>query len=67
MLNGQGDHRMPERNSRLLHDGAREPKTVRWIDTGHVTIRSAEFRRLVVAELTQWLEAEGLTGITMTE
>ena len=67
MLNGKNDPAMPERYSRLLHEAAREPKTVRWIDTGHVTISSTEFHQLVIAELTQWLEAEGLIASTISE
>lgn len=55
MLNGRGDPRMPERCSRLLHEAAREPKRVRWIDAGHVEIRSEEFHDLVSRELADWL------------
>lgn len=60
MLNGTGDPRMPESCSRRLHDAAREPKTIRWIDAGHVTVRSVEFHRLVSRELSDWMVANGL-------
>jgi predicted esterase len=60
MLNGTGDPRMPERCSRLLHDTANEPKRVRWIDAGHVNIRSEEFHDLVSRELADWLVAREL-------
>jgi dienelactone hydrolase len=60
MLNGTGDPRMPERCSRLLHQAASEPKRIRWIDAGHVNIRSEEFHDLVSKELADWLVAEKL-------
>jgi dienelactone hydrolase len=60
MLNGTGDPRMPEHCSRQLHDAAREPKTIRWIDTGHVNIREVEFHKLVSRELVDWMVANGL-------
>jgi hypothetical protein len=60
MLNGTGDPRMPERCSRLLHEAAGEPKRVRWIDAGHVNIRSEEFHDLVSRELADWLVFEKL-------
>jgi len=60
MLNGTGDPRMPEHCSRQLHDAAREPKTIRWIDTGHVNIREVEFHQLVSRELADWMVANGL-------
>lgn len=55
MLSGTADATMPVRNSRLLHEAAREPKTVRWIRAGHVRLRSEEFHRSVVEALTQWM------------
>jgi dienelactone hydrolase len=60
MLNGTGDPRMPERCSRALHDAARDPKTIRWIDAGHVNIRAAEFHAQVSRELVEWLVANEL-------
>jgi predicted esterase len=60
MLNGTGDPRMPEHCSRRLHEAARDPKTVRWIDTGHVNVREAEFHSLVGRELASWMVANGL-------
>lgn len=60
MLNGTGDPRMPEGCSRRLHDAAREPKTIRWIDAGHVSIRDTEFQKRVGKELASWLAANGL-------
>jgi len=60
MLNGTGDPRMPERCSRRLHEAAGEPRTVRWIDAGHVNIRDTEFHDLVSRELAAWLVANDL-------
>jgi dienelactone hydrolase len=55
MLSGTGDSRMPEHCSRRLHDAARDPKSIRWVETGHVNIREAEFHRVVGQELADWL------------
>jgi len=60
MLNGTGDPRMPEYCSRLLHETAKEPKSIRWIDAGHVDIRSKEFHSLVSRELAAWLIGQDL-------
>ena len=60
MLNGTGDPRMPEHCSQRLHEAAREPKTIRWIDAGHVNIRTVEFHRLVSRELVDWMVANEL-------
>jgi hypothetical protein len=60
LLNGTGDPRMPEKNSRLLQEAAGEPKTVRWIDAGHVNIRDERFHRLVARELVEWLVSHDL-------
>jgi predicted esterase len=64
MLNGTGDPRMPIGSSRRLHDSAGEPKTIRWIDAGHVNIRSQEFHGLVKDELVAWLLANDLLPTT---
>lgn len=62
MLNSTGDPRIPERCSRLLYDAAREPKTIRWIDAGHINIRDKEFHRLVSDELIVWLVEQNLAS-----
>lgn len=59
MLNGTGDARMPESCSRLLHEAARDPKTVRWIPVGHVHIRDPAFREDVRSALLDWLDEIG--------
>ncbi len=61
MVNATEDPSIPVENARLLHDAAGEPKTVKWIPAGHVTIRDKEFGRLVVRELVGWLTDQGLT------
>jgi hypothetical protein len=60
VLSGSGDARMPAEASRLLHEAAAEPKTIRWIDTGHVHVRDTEFHEKVRGELVEWLVANGL-------
>ncbi|MFH1754655.1 MAG: hypothetical protein ABIA59_03030 [Candidatus Latescibacterota bacterium] len=55
MLNGTDDPRMPERCSRLLHDKAMNPKTIEWIPSGHIHIRSNEFQAQVRVILEKWL------------
>ncbi len=60
MLSGSGDDRMPVDASRLLHEKAGEPKTIRWIDTGHVHIRDKGFHATVKGELVEWLVANDL-------
>lgn len=59
MLNGSEDLGIPAHNSRLLHRAAQEPKTIRWIDAGHVVLQSQEFHDLVSQELVGWLTEEG--------
>lgn len=60
MLSGTFDPRIPVRCSRLLHGAAREPKTVRWIDAGHVTVYSKEFHEQVGRELVEWIVSQEL-------
>ena len=62
MISGRNDERIPERCSRLLHEAAGEPKTVRWIDTGHVTVREDEFHTLVSGILIDWLAEKKLVS-----
>lgn len=59
MLNGTDDPAMPEGCSRALHEAAREPKTVRWLPLGHVSVRSVEFHEQVVGEFVAWLKDIG--------
>jgi predicted esterase len=60
MISGTQDPRIPERCSRLLHDAASEPKTVKWIDAGHVSIQEEEFRGLISDAMISWLVEQGL-------
>lgn len=60
MLNGLNDPRIPVRCSRILHETAREPKTVRWIETGHLSVKSKKFHKRVSRELLGWLVSHGL-------
>ena len=60
MLNGSVDPRIPVPCSRILHETAREPKTVVWLDAGHLDVRSKEFHEMVIRELLEWLISQGL-------
>ena len=60
MISGRQDPRIPERCSRLLHDTAHEPKTVKWIDTGHVSIQEEEFHGLISEIMIEWLIVQRL-------
>ena len=62
MLNGTEDLGIPESNSRLLYQAAKEPKTLRWIDAGHVVLQDQQFHDLVSQELVTWLTEEGFVG-----
>lgn len=59
MLNGDEDLGIPEYNTRLLYEAANEPKTLRWIDAGHVNIRDESFHQLVTQELVNWFVEQG--------
>ena len=60
MISGIQDPRIPARCSRLLHDAANEPKTVEWLDTGHVSIQEEEFHQLISDTLIEWLAEQQL-------
>jgi pimeloyl-ACP methyl ester carboxylesterase len=55
MLNSIGDPRIPDSCSRLLQTAAGEPKTVRWIDAGHVYVQDKNFQQDVLEEVQAWL------------
>lgn len=59
MVNGTGDPRMSVECARLLHEKAREPKKIRWIDAGHVGVRDREFHERVREELVDWFVEQG--------
>lgn len=59
MLNGDEDLGIPAHNTRLLFEAAKEPKTLRWIEAGHVNIRDKEFHKLVTEEIVNWFVEEG--------
>jgi len=60
ILNGTGDSRIPTECARILHERAGEPKTVKWVDAGHLNVRSREFKTMVGRQLLKWLESEGI-------
>ncbi len=59
ILNGREDPRIPAECARVLNEKAGNPKTVKWVDGGHLNVRSKEFKNLVAGELLKWLAAEG--------
>jgi alpha-beta hydrolase superfamily lysophospholipase len=64
MLNGAGDPRMPVECSRLLHEAAGEPKRIRWINAGHVSVRDSAFRERVLNDVRAWLSEAGFVSST---
>lgn len=61
-LNGTEDLGFPVASVRLLHEAAREPKTIRWIEAGHVIINRPEFHDEVTGELVAWLLEKDLVS-----
>jgi len=59
LVSGTGDRRMPEALGQKLHDQARQPRTSVWLEMGHATLESPEFRALVAAALAEWLVETG--------
>ena len=60
MISGTQDPRIPEQCSRLLHEAANEPKSVKWIDAGHVSIQEDQFHRLISDAMISWLVEQQL-------
>ena len=60
LINGTGDARMPEALGRELQNRAKEPKTTLWYDIGHASIRSTDFRGLVINAFADWLVEESI-------
>jgi hypothetical protein len=50
---------MPEDISRALHEAAGEPKTVTWLDLGHVNLDDRKFHQQVLDACTAWLQEIG--------
>jgi fermentation-respiration switch protein FrsA (DUF1100 family) len=69
MLNGTEDLGIPEHNTRLLFEAANEPKTLRWIDAGHVVLSDERFHQQVTQELVDWLIEQELVraGLQITK
>jgi len=59
ILSGRSDERLPESCTRALHDAAREPKRVRWIEAEHLQIHTDHLRTIVRAEFEAWLIEAG--------
>jgi pimeloyl-ACP methyl ester carboxylesterase len=59
-LNGTEDLGFPVASVRKLHEAAEDPKTIRWIEAGHVVIHRPEFHHRVTSELAAWLTERDL-------
>jgi len=59
LVNGTGDTRMPEGLGHKLHARAGYPKTAIWLEIGHATLATPEFRVLVTGALAAWLVETG--------
>ncbi|MBM4118047.1 hypothetical protein FJ251_09980 [bacterium] len=60
LLGATGDARVPRACSETLAAAAGEPKTLRWIEAGHLNVREPAFHTLVRGELLAWLAGAGL-------
>lgn len=61
MINGTEDEMIPRENVELLYDHARQPKSIKWIDSKHVNPNNPELTRVIIGQLKTELAALGLT------
>ena len=59
LVNGRSDTDLPQRSVLLLHAGARNPKTVVWIDTPHKVQGNAALTDSVTNVVWTWLDRQG--------
>ena len=57
MVNGRRDERIPRENVRLLYEAARAPKTLVWLDAGHITPRNDSLLQAIADTAVRVLEA----------
>lgn len=60
MINGTDDEQIPRQNTMALFERAGEPKTLVWIESGHVHPRNVELTRKIIASLSSELEKLGI-------
>jgi fermentation-respiration switch protein FrsA (DUF1100 family) len=59
LVNGRRDTDIPAASVALLHQAAREPKTVVWVDTPHRVQGNAAFSEVVAGAVWDWMEGQG--------
>ncbi|HUF65346.1 MAG TPA: hypothetical protein VMM17_05160 [Gemmatimonadaceae bacterium] len=57
MVNGRGDPQMPREAVQSLYDAAREPKTLIWLETGHLLPTNTQLIRALVDTMLDRLPA----------
>ncbi len=60
MINGTNDEQMPRHNAELLYSAAREPKSIRWLESRHVRTDNVGLTKMIVAELRRELGVRGI-------
>ena len=56
MINGTEDEQIPRQNTMALFERAGEPKTLVWIESGHVHPRNVDLTQKIIASLSSELE-----------
>jgi len=62
MINGTHDDQIPHGNTLALHENAGQPKTIRWIESGHLHPRNPELTRKVANAMADELRRLGILG-----
>ena len=62
ILNGRSDHRIPMDLAEKLHEKAKEPKEIVWIEAEHLNVKSEEFHRMVSGKIMDWLSGINWEG-----
>ena len=60
MINGTEDEQIPRQNTMALFERAGEPKTLVWIESGHVHPRNVDLTQKIIASLSSELERLGI-------
>jgi hypothetical protein len=60
MVNGTDDELIPRANAEMLYNAAREPKSIVWLDSGHVHPKKEDLTKEIVAILTHELSRLGI-------
>ncbi len=60
MINGTQDEQIPRANTIALYERAGEPKTIAWIESGHVHPRNVDLTRTIVETLVVEMQRLGI-------